>query len=125
MSLLTNDLNLGAISFASVSTANAATCQAVPEEAAWPSTAVWEVFSKTLGGHLIKPAVIGAVCHPDQAAYNNATCAIVQNQWSGFPIYRTDPVSSSWENCMVPVQIFLKSCANMDGDAGNIDTCSP
>jgi hypothetical protein len=51
---------------------------------------------------LIKPVALGAICHPDQAAYNNATCATVQTGWSGFPIHRMDLVSSAWENCIFP-----------------------
>ncbi len=82
MSLLTNDLSLGAIGLASVwwrqyrERSDLQDCSWGCDLAVYSSL---RSFNKTLGGQLITPVALGAVCHPHQAAYNNATCATVQN----------------------------------------------
>jgi len=50
-----------------------AVCKTFPGDAAWPSDARWAAFNATLGGALIKPKPVGAVCYsgPD---YNPAKC---------------------------------------------------
>lgn len=96
MSFFSKAVLLAAISLAS--TAHASICKTIPGDAVWPSTATWAAFNRTIGGQLIKPIAPGSPCHPEQPNYNAAACALVQSEWSGFPLHRADPVSSAWEN---------------------------
>jgi hypothetical protein len=87
-------LILGAISFTSVN----AECKVIPGSAGWPSCADWDALNQTLGGQLIKPTPPGAVCHSDQPTYNNATCAVIAQQWSNYTFHADNPVSTDWDN---------------------------
>ncbi|KAH8654466.1 hypothetical protein BGZ60DRAFT_532835 [Tricladium varicosporioides] len=76
-------------------------CKAVPGSSDWPSTSKWAALNHTLGGKLLQPAPLGAVCHPDQATYNNATCPGLQTAWFGLLLHADSPNSASfsnWEN---------------------------
>ena len=77
-------------------------CKAVPGTTSWPSASAWDALNTTLCGNLIAPTPPGAVCHPDQPSYNNATCAVVANLWTtSWTFHSEDPVSvgeNNWSN---------------------------
>ncbi|KAH6667575.1 hypothetical protein B0J14DRAFT_620065 [Halenospora varia] len=76
-------------------------CKAVLGSLDWPSASKWAALNHTLSGKLLQPAPLGAVCHPDQATYNNATCPGLQTAWFGLSLHADSPNSASfsnWEN---------------------------
>lgn len=77
-------------------------CKAVPGTVSWPSASAWDALNTTLSGNLIAPTPPGAVCHPNQPSYNNATCAVVADLWTtSWAFHSDDPVSvaeNNWSN---------------------------
>lgn len=77
-------------------------CKAVPGTTGWPPASAWDALNSTLSGNLIAPVPPGAVCHPNQPSYNNATCAVVAELWTKSWAFHSDnPVSvaeNNWSN---------------------------
>ncbi len=70
------------------------TCKTGPGSADWPSEDVWSHFAQALGDKLLNVPPPGAVCHPDQPTYNNASCAKVQIEW-GSQLFQSYSIVSS------------------------------
>ncbi|KAL1962101.1 hypothetical protein VTN77DRAFT_568 [Rasamsonia byssochlamydoides] len=76
-------------------------CKAVPGSPDWPSPSEWQALNASLSGRLLQPPPPGAVCHPDQPTFNNATCAYVQQEWSNTTFHVDNPISTilnNWNN---------------------------
>lgn len=73
-------------------------CKAVPSSADWPSPDTWKALNKSIGGRLLQPTPLGAVCHPGHASYSAAQCPVVQAAWFAEPLHSEDPVSAYWSN---------------------------
>ncbi|KAI1764433.1 FAD-binding domain-containing protein [Hypoxylon sp. FL1150] len=74
-----------------------AACKAFPGSAGWPSDAAWDQLNSTTGGKLLRAVPPGAVCHPEQAAYDAYKCAAVVAAWSTYDFHQSDPVSNMWQ----------------------------
>jgi hypothetical protein len=58
-------------------------CKTAPGDTWWPSKLVWNIFDLLLGGALVKPPPIGAVCFKDPfGVYNAKSCSNVIDNWS-------------------------------------------
>ncbi|KAM0519041.1 hypothetical protein ACHAPE_004034 [Trichoderma viride] len=73
------------------------TCKAYPGTASWPSASIWAALNQTLVGRLLQPSPPGAVCHPDQPAYNASQCADVAEEWKTYEFHTENPVSVMWD----------------------------
>lgn len=73
-------------------------CKAVPGNPDWPSPDIWKALNESIGGRLLQPTPLGAVCHPGQASYSAAQCPVVQAAWFAEPLHSEDPVSAYWSN---------------------------
>jgi hypothetical protein len=95
-------LILGCLSASALATRSSRKCKAVPHSPDWPPASVWDALNKTISGNLIAPVPPGAVCHPDQPNYDNATCGIVASLWkSSWAFHADNPVSlaeNNWSN---------------------------
>lgn len=60
-------------------------CKYIPGDKDWPSDAEWAKFNQTLGGALLKPLPLAAVCYSGPQ-YNPAQCASLQNSWTDMDI---------------------------------------
>jgi hypothetical protein len=73
-------------------------CKAVPGSGDWPSPDTWKALNESIGGRLLQPTPLGAVCHPGHASYSAAQCPVVQAAWFTEPLHSEDPVSAYWNN---------------------------
>lgn len=73
-------------------------CKPLPLDYRWPSQADWKALNKSVSRRLVTPIALGAVCHPDQNAYNKATCTDVQSQWTNSSWHALDPWSVNYNN---------------------------
>jgi hypothetical protein len=73
-------------------------CKASPGCPSWPSQSKWHALNSSISGRLLQPTPPGAVCHPGQPTYNNATCAKVAAEWLTVDFYAEDPISNAWPN---------------------------
>ncbi|KAB5560154.1 hypothetical protein GE09DRAFT_1172906 [Coniochaeta sp. 2T2.1] len=71
-------------------------CKAIPNTPSWPCPSAWAHLNASTGGRLLHPPPPGAVCHPDQPAYNVSACPALQAAWSTYDFHQRDPVSSMW-----------------------------
>ena len=74
------------------------TCKAVPGSGDWPSTDTWKALNESIGGRLLQPTPLGAVCHPGHASYSPGQCPVVQAAWFTEPLHSDDPASVYWNN---------------------------
>lgn len=56
-------------------------CKPIPGTAGWPKPEDWQTLNHEVGGRLLVPKALGAPCHPERPEYNNATCAVLQEDW--------------------------------------------
>jgi hypothetical protein len=75
-----------------------ATCKATPGSLSWPSLSDWQSLNNSVSGGLIQPSPPGAVCHPGQPTYDEATCAAVQVLWYNSTFHADNPVSVDYVN---------------------------
>jgi len=73
-------------------------CKASQGSPSWPSDSQWSSLNASVSGRLLKPPPPGAVCHPGQPTYNNASCPAVQSGWLTLPLHVADPISNAWNN---------------------------
>ncbi|KIJ39319.1 hypothetical protein M422DRAFT_175378 [Sphaerobolus stellatus SS14] len=59
--------------------ARSAKCKALPSDASWPATKVWDSFNSSVNGRLIRTVPIGTPCHGSH--FNQTECAFVRNNW--------------------------------------------
>lgn len=69
------------------------TCKTSPASPDWPLEDAWAHLAQAVDGRLLTVPPPGAVCHPDQPTYNNASCAEVQAEWSSQAFHSYNPVS--------------------------------
>ncbi|KAH6665728.1 hypothetical protein B0J14DRAFT_705756 [Halenospora varia] len=73
-------------------------CKASPGSQDWPSLSQWASLNASVSGRLLKPSSPGAVCHPDQPAYNTTECSTLLNGWYTVLLHTENPISSAWNN---------------------------
>lgn len=73
-------------------------CKAAPGTASWPSAQSWKQLNSSTSGHLLAPSPPGAVCHPDQPTFDNATCSYVATAWSNCTFHANNPISVDFDN---------------------------
>jgi hypothetical protein len=56
-------------------------CRYIPGDKQWPSDAEWARFNDTLGGALLKPLPLAAVCY-NGPNYDLSKCAQVTRTWT-------------------------------------------
>lgn len=69
-------------------------CRCFPGEACWPSQQDWSSFNKTLGGRLIRPALLGQPCHDPH--YDAEKCKAIQKEWTIADIQYVSLAASSF-----------------------------
>lgn len=67
-------------------------CKAHPT-CRWPPQQEWDLFNKTVQGHLLAPPPPAGVCHKDQKTYNTDQCAVVTKSWPDMNFHIENPVS--------------------------------
>ncbi|KAJ9611731.1 hypothetical protein H2200_004915 [Cladophialophora chaetospira] len=77
-------------------------CKPITSSSKWPAQSAWQALNKTVAGKLFADASPGSVCHPGNALYNNATCALVLSQWTSSDFHAQSPVSVDYndEGCL-------------------------
>ncbi|KAK8041122.1 hypothetical protein PG994_014129 [Apiospora phragmitis] len=55
-------------------------CKCIPGDACWPSAQDWTEFNATIGGKLVTPFQLAAVCH--NPGYDEAACEVIQREWT-------------------------------------------
>src|ERR1700761_1428151 len=68
-------------------------CKATPGTPNWPLEDDWAHLAQAVDDQLLTVPPPGAVCHPDQPTYNNASCAEAQNEWTAQAFQSYNPVS--------------------------------
>ncbi|KAL4954439.1 hypothetical protein BDW69DRAFT_205191 [Aspergillus filifer] len=68
-------------------------CKLMPGDEEWPSEVVWEVFNLLVGGSLLKPAPLAAVCYPDWPEYDADACSTITTDWITSDVHMNDPTS--------------------------------
>ncbi|KAH7303804.1 hypothetical protein B0I35DRAFT_484875 [Stachybotrys elegans] len=75
-------------------TRSSAACKTGPGDTWWPSSTIWQIFDLLLGGALVKPPPIGAVCFNDPfGVYNAQSCSDVINSWTDSTLHVDHPTS--------------------------------
>ena len=64
----------------------------------WPSVAAWQQLNASVSGRLVTAAPPGAVCHPSMLEYNNASCSVVQDQWTNTTFHALNLVSADYND---------------------------
>ncbi|KAI1779130.1 FAD-binding domain-containing protein [Hypoxylon cercidicola] len=82
---------------ADIRQASPGACKAFPGTVGWPSDETWAQFNQSTGGKLLRAVPPGAVCHPEQPAYDADRCAAVVAGWGTFDFHQNDPVSNMWQ----------------------------
>ncbi|KAL4806377.1 FAD binding domain protein [Aspergillus unguis] len=90
-------------------------CKVMPGDEDWPSDLAWEVFDLLVGGALIKPAPLAAVCYPDWEEYDADKCASITTDWITSDLHMNDPTSImlplyEGRTCMAPGYNYTSSC---------------
>lgn len=57
-------------------------CKVFPGDFWWPSSLVWTLFDKVLGGALIKTVPLAASCYSSWPEYDADTCATITDDWT-------------------------------------------
>lgn len=73
-------------------------CKVTPADVGWPSESDWQALNETVHGRLIKSIPPGIVCRHDSASYDNASCALVQNNWESADWHAKNPVSVDYND---------------------------
>ena len=73
-------------------------CKPLPDSPGWPSVSDWQKLNISVGGRLSAASPPGAVCHPEQADFNNASCAIVQLQWTNSSYHADNAFSTDYND---------------------------
>lgn len=73
-------------------------CKTTPDSKEWPSDNEWAGLNRSISGQLIKTVPPGAVCHPDQAAFDVLACPSVIAGWKTSVWHTNNPVSSVQDN---------------------------
>src|SRR5688500_15292305 len=76
-------------------------CKAFPGTPTWPTIESWSALNNTLGGRLLRPALPGGVCHPEQPNFDEALCDEIGGEgglWTTYDWHTTDPLSVQWDN---------------------------
>lgn len=73
-------------------------CKPTTSSASWPAQAAWQQLNQTVSGKLFADIPPGAVCHPENALYNNATCALVLAQWTDSTFHADSPISLDYND---------------------------
>lgn len=76
----------------------AARCRTIPSDAAWPEPAAWAQLNATVGGKLLQPVPLAAVCHKTlngrpSGRYDEARCAALRDVWFFPETHLVDPAS--------------------------------
>lgn len=66
----------------SLSTRTVNGCKVFPGDFWWPSTWVWSLFDKFLGGALIKTVPLAASCYSSWPEYDANECAAITDDWT-------------------------------------------
>jgi hypothetical protein len=56
-------------------------CKYIPGDKQWPSDVEWAKFNETLGGALLKPLPLAAVCY-NGPQYNPSRCELLRRTWT-------------------------------------------
>ena len=73
-------------------------CKPTPSSSDWPSVADWEALNKSVSGNLIAASPPGVVCQPQLSQFNNASCALLINQWTNSSFHSNNPVSVDYND---------------------------
>ena len=76
----------------------AADCKNTPGSPGWPNTGEWQSLNTTLGGRLLNVVPPGAVCHPGQPTFNNASCASALAGWVTEAFHASNPFSTMYND---------------------------
>ncbi|KAL4969926.1 FAD-binding oxidoreductase [Aspergillus stella-maris] len=90
-------------------------CKLMPGDDGWPSEVAWEVFNLLVGGSLIKPAPLAAVCYPDWPEYDADACSTITTDWITSDVHMNDPTSImlplyEGRTCMAPGYNYTSTC---------------
>ncbi|EED23464.1 isoamyl alcohol oxidase [Talaromyces stipitatus ATCC 10500] len=100
------------ILYAGIGHAGNATCKCMPNDACWPSPAIWSTLNDTLSGKLIQNIPVAAPCYP--GPYSNPTeCAIVQENWMNTSFLSEYSIGYSYP--------FTQSCDIAPGNTTNCE----
>ncbi|ORY18534.1 hypothetical protein BCR34DRAFT_473261 [Clohesyomyces aquaticus] len=88
-------------------------CKTIPGDPNWPSGAEWARFNNTLGGVLVKPRPLAAVCYSGPE-YDAERCEALNQRWKSPSFHANDPASvmSQWAigNACVPTSDPNSTC---------------
>ncbi|KAJ5459900.1 uncharacterized protein N7458_001452 [Penicillium daleae] len=71
-------------------------CKVFPGDFWWPSSLVWTLFDKVLGGALIKTVPLAASCYSSWPEYDADTCATITDDWTNSNLHAADSASVMW-----------------------------
>ncbi|KAJ6035593.1 FAD linked oxidase N-terminal [Penicillium canescens] len=80
----------------SLSTRTVGGCKVFPGDFWWPSTWVWSLFDKFLGGALIKTIPLAASCYSSWPEYDANECAVITDDWTNSNLHAADAASVMW-----------------------------
>ncbi|KAH8593963.1 FAD binding domain-containing protein [Bisporella sp. PMI_857] len=87
---------------------NPANCRAFPGTPQWPIDEEWQQLNRSLGGALLKPQSLAAVCYSGPT-FDSAKCTALQSDASSSRFYLDDPLTvlTAWpqgDTCPLPAQ---------------------
>jgi hypothetical protein len=111
--------NFAAIAFGNTTAPilNGSSCRASPGTAGWPVDDEWSQLNQTLGGALLKPALIGSVCYAGPLLDNNRCKYLVVNG-SEDRVFINDPLTvlTEWpEGITCPISINATGTCTQGG----------
>ncbi|KAK8050432.1 FAD binding domain-containing protein [Apiospora phragmitis] len=68
-------------------------CRVFPGDGLWPPTEEWTRLNRTLDGALLRPTPAGAVCYPEQRAYDAARCEFLLQDARSTRFWLDDPLT--------------------------------
>ena len=88
-------------SFSSTTSQAATCCKEYPGSPHWPSLEQWKNLNESVSYQLLQPLPPAAACHPNEATFNNATCAVIAAEWTNSSFHAANPISvmdNYWSN---------------------------
>lgn len=79
-------------------TATVPACKLVANSTGWPSVSDWRSLNTSVSGRLTAVSPPGAVCHPGQATFDNASCAALKTKWTDYRYHSSNPFTTDYND---------------------------